>query len=71
MKNDENVVGVSMGFTLNLGNYNSMRVDVRRSRQISEEENPKEVYKEIWKEVWDELQKKVNESEKIKIRLEE
>jgi predicted proteasome-type protease len=43
-----NKLEVSVGYTANLGNYESLRLDVSESRNIAEGEDPQQVYKDLW-----------------------
>lgn len=49
-------IRVNVGLTLNLGNYESARLDAGVTMDIKEGDDPKKVYEEAWKICEEEIQ---------------
>ena len=49
------LVSVSVGYTHNLGNYESLRLDVTESRRVDEGDSVEEVYKGCWDSATEQL----------------
>ena len=62
MQNEETKVSVTLGYTLNLGNFQSLRVDlgVIDSKRVSE--NTNDAFERVYKFVEDKLTEKINEA---------
>ena len=61
LNDGEKTVGVSIGTTLNMGDYESLRVDVWLSDKVNENENEKQAYERVVKIVDETLQGIVNQ----------
>ena len=68
MQNEETRVGVTLGYTLNLGNFQSLRIDLTVNDSKREGENTDAAFERVYKFVEDKLTEKVAES---KAELEE
>lgn len=62
-RENQETVGVSLGITRNLGNYNSLRIDAWASDPVKEGETKEEVYDRLWAVVDAELEEKLAEAE--------
>lgn len=60
-----NVVGVSLGITRNLGNFNSLRFDAWASSEVKEGEDREAVFDRLWAEVDAEIEEKLNEANEV------
>lgn len=63
MENDSTKVTVGLGYTLNLGNFQSLRIDVSVSDSKREGENTNDAFERVYKFVEDKLAEKVRESQ--------
>ena len=62
MENDNTKVTVGLGYTLNLGNFQSLRIDLSVSDSKREGENTGEAFERVYKFVEEKLAEKVKES---------
>jgi hypothetical protein len=62
MENDSTKVTVGLGYTLNLGNFQSLRIDISISDNKREGENTSEAFERVYKFVEEKLAQKVRES---------
>ena len=62
MNNEETKVGVTLGYTLNLGNFQSLRIDLAVTDNKREGENTNEAFERVYKFVEDKLAEKVKEA---------
>lgn len=62
MENDNTKVTVGLGYTLNLGNFQSLRIDLSVSDNKREGENTGEAFERVYKFVEEKLAEKVKES---------
>jgi hypothetical protein len=63
MNNDETKVTVGLGYTLNLGNFQSLRIDLSVSDNKRDGENTNDAFERVYKFVEDKLTEKVRESQ--------
>lgn len=63
MENDSTKVTVGLGYTLNLGNFQSLRIDVSVSDSKREGENTNDAFERVYKFVEEKLAEKVKESQ--------
>lgn len=68
MQNEDTKVGVTLGYTLNLGNFQSLRIDLTVNDSKREGENTDQAFERVYKFVEDKLTEKVAEA---KAELEE
>ena len=68
MENDSTKVNVTLGYTLNLGNFQSLRLDLGIIDSKREGENVDQAFERVYKFVEDKLASKINEA---KAELEE
>ena len=68
MQNEDTRVGVTLGYTLNLGNFQSLRIDLTINDNKREGENTDQAFERVYKFVEDKLTEKVAEA---KAELEE
>ena len=68
MQNEDTRVGVTLGYTVNLGNFQSLRVDLTVNDSKREGENTNDAFERVYKFVEDKLTEKVAEA---KAELEE
>jgi hypothetical protein len=59
---DNTKVGVTLGYTLNLGNFQSLRIDLNVIDSKREGENTNDAFERVYKFVEDKLTEKVNEA---------
>jgi hypothetical protein len=59
---DSTKVGVTLGYTLNLGNFQSLRIDLNVIDSKREGENTNDAFERVYKFVEDKLTEKVNEA---------
>jgi hypothetical protein len=62
MNNEETKVRVGLGYTLNLGNFQSLRIDLEITDNKREGENTQEAFDRVYAFVEDKLSEKVNEA---------
>ena len=62
MNNEETKVRVALGYTLNLGNFQSLRIDLEVSNNKRDGENTNEAFERVYKFVEDKLAEKVKEA---------
>jgi hypothetical protein len=62
MHNEETKVGVTLGYTLNLGNFQSLRIDLNVIDSKREGENTNDAFERVYKFVEDKLTEKINEA---------
>jgi len=62
MQNEETKVGVTLGYTLNLGNFQSLRLDLNVIDTKREGENTNDAFERVYKFVEDKLTEKINEA---------
>ena len=68
MENDSTKVNVTLGYTLNLGNFQSLRLDLGIIDSKRDGENTDQAFERVYKFVEDKLTAKINEA---KTELEE
>jgi len=62
MENDNTKVSVTLGYTLNLGNFQSLRLDLGIVDSKREGENIDEAFSRVYKFVEDKLTEKIQEA---------
>ena len=62
MENENTKINVTLGYTLNLGNFQSLRLDLGIVDSKREGENVDEAFERIYKFVEDKLTDKINEA---------
>jgi hypothetical protein len=62
MENDSTKVTVGLGYTLNLGNFQSLRIDISIADNKREGETANEAFERVYKFVEEKLAEKVRES---------
>jgi hypothetical protein len=62
MNNEETKVSVGLGYTLNLGNFQSLRIDVSVTDNKRDGENTNEAFERVYSFVENKLQEKVAEA---------
>lgn len=62
MNNEETKVNVTLGYTLNLGNFQSLRLDLGVTDNRREGENINDAFERVYKFVEDKLAEKVKEA---------
>jgi uncharacterized protein YggL (DUF469 family) len=62
MNNEETKVTVGLGYTLNLGNFQSLRIDLQVQDNKREGENINEAFDRVYSFVEDKLANKVKEA---------
>lgn len=62
MENDNTKVSVTLGYTLNLGNFQSLRLDLGIIDSKREGENTNDAFERVYKFVEDKLTEKINEA---------
>lgn len=63
MNNEETKVAVTLGYTLNLGNFQSLRIDLSVTDNRREGENINEAFERVYAFVEAKLQEKVAEAQ--------
>ena len=63
MNNEETKVSVTLGYTLNLGNFQSLRIDLAVSDNRRDGENINEAFERVYSFVEKKLQEKVAEAQ--------
>jgi hypothetical protein len=64
MNNEETKVNVTLGYTLNLGNFQSLRLDLGVTDSRKEGETVNDAFERVYKFVEDKLTSKIQEAEK-------
>ena len=62
MENENTKVTVGLGYTLNLGNFQSLRIDISITDNKRDGENTNEAFERVYKFVEEKLAEKVKES---------
>lgn len=62
MENETTKVNVTLGYTLNLGNFQSLRLDLGVTDSKRDGENTEQAFERIYKFVEDKLTEKINEA---------
>ncbi len=62
MENESTRVKIALGYTLNLGNFQSLRIDLEVSDNKRDGENTNEAFERVYKFVEDKLAEKVHEA---------
>ena len=62
MENEKTKVSVTLGYTLNLGNFQSLRLDLGIIDNKRDGENTNEAFERVYKFVEDKLTEKINEA---------
>jgi hypothetical protein len=62
MENEETKVSVTLGYTLNLGNFQSLRLDLGVVDSTRNGENTNDAFERVYKFVEDKLTEKINEA---------
>jgi hypothetical protein len=62
MQNDETKVSVTLGYTLNLGNFQSLRLDLGIVDSKRNGETTNDAFERVYKFVEDKLTEKINEA---------
>jgi hypothetical protein len=62
MENDSTKVNVTLGYTLNLGNFQSLRLDLGVVDSKRDGETTNEAFERVYKFVEDKLTEKINEA---------
>ena len=63
MENDNTKVSVTLGYTLNLGNFQSLRIDLGVVDSKSDGENSDQAFDRVYKFVEDKLTEKIQEAQ--------
>lgn len=62
MNNEETKINVTLGYTLNLGNFQSLRLDLGVVDSKRDGENTEQAFERVYKFVEDKLTEKINEA---------
>jgi hypothetical protein len=62
MENENTKVSVTLGYTLNLGNFQSLRLDLGIVDSKRDGENTDQAFERVYKFVEDKLTEKINEA---------
>jgi len=62
MENENTRVKVALGYTLNLGNFQSLRIDLEVSDNKRENENTNEAFERVYEFIENKLAEKVKEA---------
>ncbi len=62
MENDATKINVTLGYTLNLGNFQSLRLDLGVVDSKRDGENTEQAFERVYKFVEDKLTEKINEA---------
>lgn len=62
MENDATKINVTLGYTLNLGNFQSLRLDLGVVDSKRDGENIEQAFERVYKFVEDKLTEKINEA---------
>jgi len=63
MENDSTKVNVTLGYTLNLGNFQSLRIDLGVVDSKRDGENTEQAFERVYKFVEDKLTEKIQEAQ--------
>jgi hypothetical protein len=63
MENENTKVSVTLGYTLNLGNFQSLRLDLGVIDSKRDEENTEQAFDRVYKFVEDKLTEKIKEAQ--------
>ena len=63
MQNEDTRIGVTLGYTLNLGNFQSLHIDLTINDNKREGENTDQAFERVYKFVEEKLLEKVKEVE--------
>ena len=63
MENDSTKVSVTLGYTLNLGNFQSLRLDLGVIDNKRDGENTEQAFERVYKFVEDKLTEKIKEAQ--------
>jgi hypothetical protein len=63
MENDNTKVSVTLGYTLNLGNFQSLRIDLGVVDSKRDGENSDQAFNRVYKFVEDKLTEKIQEAQ--------
>jgi hypothetical protein len=62
MENEDTKISVTLGYTLNLGNFQSLRLDLGIVDSRKNGENVNQAFERVYKFVEDKLTEKINEA---------
>ena len=62
MENDKTKVNVALGYTLNLGNFQSLRIDIGVEDSLRNEEHVEDAFNRVYSFVENKLIDKINEA---------
>jgi hypothetical protein len=62
MENDKTKVNVALGYTLNLGNFQSLRIDIGVEDSLRNEEHVDDAFNRVYSFVENKLIEKINEA---------
>ena len=62
MENDKTKVNVALGYTLNLGNFQSLRIDIGVEDSLRNEEHVDDAFGRVYSFVENKLIEKINEA---------
>ena len=62
MENDKTKVNVTLGYTLNLGNFQSLRIDIGVEDSLRNEEHVDDAFNQVYSFVENKLIDKINEA---------
>jgi len=62
MENSQTKVNVTLGYTMNVGNFQSLRIDIGVEDQVRDGENVQEGFDRVYKFVEDQLGEKLREA---------
>lgn len=62
MENSQTRVNVTLGYTMNVGNFQSLRIDIGIEDQVRDGENVQEGFDRVYKFVEDQLGEKLREA---------
>ena len=62
MENEDTKISVTLGYTLNLGNFQSLRLDLGVTDSRRNGETPDQAFERVYKFVEDKLAEKINEA---------
>lgn len=62
MENDKTKVNVALGYTLNLGNFQSLRIDLGVEDSLRNEEHVEDAFNRVYSFVENKLIEKINEA---------
>jgi hypothetical protein len=70
MENENTKVSITLGYTLNLGNFQSLRLDLGVVDSKREGENTEQAFERVYKFVEDKLTEKIKEAQSEAAELE-